>query len=73
MTLYTYDEIKAMSKERIKTELANSVYESAYILEALENIGKVRGNGHHMRQQLTELAEKLLNERWIDKDQDAVD
>jgi len=61
----TVGQLKEMSLEDAQGELSNSVYESCFMYEQLEHAGKVRGNGHHIMQELCEMATKLLADRWI--------
>lgn len=44
--------------------LSNRVYEATALFEQLEGAGLVRGNGHHMRQEVCQFACDLLKERW---------
>lgn len=57
-TIKTFDDAKV--------ELSNAVYEAARLLETLEYAGKIRGNGHHMRQEVARFAVDLLKERWVE-------
>ena len=50
-----------------KCKLSNAIYRAAIYFEKLEHEGKVQGNGHHMAQAVCEFAEKLLEDRWVDK------
>lgn len=62
----TQEEAKNMSLETAGNVLGNNIYEASAIYEIMEHAGRVRGNGHHIRQKLVEMAESLLKERWID-------
>ena len=55
-----------MTLEQAEAEITNAVYDAARIIEALEYKGKIRGNGHHIRQEIAGMAKKLMNERWIE-------
>ena len=65
---YTDEQLKAMDKESASAALANAVYTAALLLERLEAVGKVHGNGHHMAQKIATQAETLLHERWIEQE-----
>jgi hypothetical protein len=59
--------VRVMSLREAQVELSNRLYEAAQLVELLEYAGKVRGHGHHMRQQLCKAAEDLLAERWVEE------
>ena len=65
MKFYNDEDIKEMSLKTACNELGNEVFEGAGLIELLEGAGKIRGHGHTMRQKISQLAEKLLTERWI--------
>ena len=48
----------------IRIELENAVYKATRIIEDLEGQGKVIGNGHHIRQQISAFAVRMLISRW---------
>ena len=54
-----------MACDRAALTAANEAYEALHIFEDLEMAGKIRGNGHHMRQRIAEAAASLVRERWI--------
>ena len=62
-----------MAAERCETaedavvEIQNRVYEATALFERLEFLGKVRGNGHHIRQEAARLIGELMKERWEGK------
>jgi hypothetical protein len=58
-------DINRMDLSRAQSEIGNLVYESTFLFERLEHRGVLRGNGHHMRQEIAEAAGNLLKERWI--------
>ena len=66
------DELQNMTLIAAETELRKRVYGATRIIEELEykkssDGGKrIRGNGHHLRQDIAEFAVKLLRERWED-------
>jgi hypothetical protein len=57
--------INTMDLETACAEISNSVYATCLLFERLEDRGVLRGNGHHMAQQIAGEAEKLMKERWI--------
>ena len=59
------EQIAAEKAEAINM-IERSVYEACALFEQLELAGKVRGNGHHMAQNIAEQAGKLMQERWIE-------
>lgn len=67
MMNFTDEELLRMPLEKAKTELSNRIYDTARIIELLGGKGKVRGNGHHIRQNIAAYAENLLEEKWRDK------
>ena len=66
MREFTDEQLQAMTLEQAEAEITNAVYDAARIIEALEYKGKIRGNGHHIRQEIAGMAKKLMNERWIE-------
>ena len=60
--VYTDEELKKMSLKEARTAISNEVYSGSALFELLE--GKVRGNGHHIRQEVARYAQKLMEERW---------
>jgi len=67
MNYFTSEEIKNMDLNKAKNELSNAVYQATFLIEMLESVGKVRGNGHHIRQKLAKMVEDFLGERWINE------
>ncbi len=61
---FTDEELKEMSLEKAVTEITNQIYEATSIFEFLEHKGKITGNGHHMRQEVSKFAEGLMRSRW---------
>lgn len=45
-----------------ETDITNGIYSATELLERLEGAQLVLGNGHHMRQQLTQKMTELLQE-----------
>ena len=45
--------------------LMNKIYEASALMEQLELAGRINGNRHHMKQKLSQVAEKMLADRWI--------
>lgn len=64
------EELQAMTLEYATTEISKRVYKATGLIERLEfckasDGGKrIRGNGHHLRQEIAKFAEKLLKENW---------
>lgn len=62
--------LQAMTLEDASAEISNRVYDATRLIECLEfckaNDGgkRIRGNGHHIRQDISEFAVKLLKENW---------
>ena len=51
-----------------EAQLGNLIYAAAKVVESLQYAGKVRGNGHHARQKIAQLAVDELRSRWIGAD-----
>lgn len=66
MIHYTTEEAKEMSKETARAEISNAVYEACSLFERLEGCGKVIGNGHHIRQQISKFATDVFDKRYED-------
>lgn len=70
MKTYTDEQLQAMTLEDAIAEIGNRVYEATRLIECLEfckaNDGgkRIRGNGHHLRQEIAEFAKKLLKEHF---------
>lgn len=66
----TYTQLQSMTLEDACAEISKRVYEATRFIEYLEfceaNDGgkRIRGNGHHLRQQIAELSVKLLKDNW---------
>lgn len=56
--------------ESASATIKNEIYAAASFFEDLEDAGKIRGNGHHMRQHLAQDAADMLADRWIDRADD---
>lgn len=60
----------SMSLYEAKAELSARIYEATRMIEDLEHCRaesgarRIRGNGHHIRQQIVAFAADLLEERW---------
>lgn len=65
--LHTIEYLKTLTQSQIEAELSNTVYHASCIIEQLENMGLVYGNGHHAAQGIAEFAVKDLKSRWIQK------
>jgi hypothetical protein len=53
-----------ISLDEAKCRIENAVYKATDLYERLEGAKLVRGNGHHMRQKIAQMASDLLEERW---------
>lgn len=62
---FTDEQLAAMSLAEAECELSNRVYKAAIFFEHLEGKGKVRGNGHHMAQEICRQACEMLRGRWV--------
>lgn len=58
------DTPRILTLEQAEAELTEAVYASTRILEDLEHAGLVSGNGHHLRQEIAQLAVNKMRERW---------
>lgn len=61
---FTYP-VEKWTCEQACIAAANAAYQALGAFEDLENAGQVRGNGHHMRQQIAKEAADLVRERWV--------
>jgi len=61
----TVEDCKTMDLELASAEISNRVYEAALLFETLECAKRVRGNGHHLAQDVAGYAIALLKDRWI--------
>lgn len=70
MKNYTDEQLQSMSLDDASAEISNSVYEETRLIESLEfckakdGCKRIRGNGHHIRQEIAEFAVKLLKDNW---------
>ena len=55
---------EAMTLDQARNQLSDSVYQATKLVEALESVGKIVGNGHHIRRTLAKASSDLLAERW---------
>jgi hypothetical protein len=58
------EKLQHMTLDDAVSNLSNRVYDATRIVEELEYAGRVRGNGHHLRQEIAAFAVKLLREQW---------
>lgn len=71
-TNFTDEQIKNMTLEDAKHHIENAVYEATALFERLEyekcatgvKQTKIRGNGHHIRQEASKLVSGLMEKRW---------
>lgn len=63
---YEFDRnrLLSMTEDQAVNFIENAVYEAGALFERLEGVNKVRGNGHHMRQNIAAKAGELMRERW---------
>lgn len=59
--------LSTVTKELAISEIQNAVYQASHLFERLEGVGKIRGNGHHLMQEVASKAKELMEERWIDE------
>lgn len=70
MKNYSDEELQSMSLADASAKISNRVYAATGLIEQLEYCkskdgGKrIRGNGHHLRQEIAAFAAKLLKENW---------
>ena len=57
-----------MSLADARTEVSNAVYRATFLIESLENYGRIYGIGHHARQNIVAFAVEELEQRWIGED-----
>jgi hypothetical protein len=58
--------LDGMDKETLQSEVESDTYQGCVaIFEALEHLGKVSGNGHHMAQAVAEFAGDLFKKRAV--------
>lgn len=62
------DTSRDLTLDQAAASIGNTIYASSGIFEDLENSGHIRANGHHLRQQLAEYAQKLLRDTWVEPD-----
>ncbi len=62
-----------ISLEEAQRRIANAVYEATDIVERLEGAGLIWGNGHHIRQNLAQMASDTLKERWNEQESNKKD
>lgn len=58
------DRLLVMTEDQAVNFIENAVYEASALFERLEWVNKVRGNGHHIRQNIAAKAGELMRERW---------
>jgi hypothetical protein len=62
--LPTTEELSQMTLEDAENRLSNIIYEASKMVEQLENLGKVQGNGHHIRGYIAKYAQEQLRKYW---------
>lgn len=59
------EERSAEARSAAEAEMANAVYAaSVEIFERLESQGRIRGNGHHAAQKVSDFARDQITDRW---------
>ena len=72
MKNYTDEQLQSMTLEAASAEIGNRVYAATGLIEQLEfrkakDGGKrIRGNGHHIRQEIAAFAVKLIKYQWVE-------
>ena len=61
---YTEDELENMNLDTARDEVCGAIYEASGLFEILEGKGKIYGNGHHIRQELSRFAMQLMEDYW---------
>jgi hypothetical protein len=64
MSYFTKEQLNAMTKSQAIANIGNVIYEASSLFEQLEGYGKCIGNGHHIRQEVSEFAQKLMSDRF---------
>ena len=62
------EDYRTMCKDDLEAHLSKLVYEATQLFETLENMGRIRGNGHHARQNLANTAVAELKDRWVEEE-----
>lgn len=68
--LMTDEALQKMTLQDAEAELKNRVYDATRLIEELEykkasdGRKRIRGNGHHLRQEIAAFAVKLLRKQW---------
>lgn len=61
---YTDEELRGWDEETAHTNVTQAVYQALAIVERLELLGKIYGNGHHFRQSIATEAGNRLKSSW---------
>ncbi len=64
MSKLTREELSKMSDAEIERQLYSDIYEASQLIEKMEGLGRIFGNGHHARQKIAENAVEELKSRW---------
>lgn len=64
MRTLTTEEVAKMDKSALEAELSNRVYEAALLLEQMEHVGLIGGNGHHKAQRVAAYAVEQMTLSW---------
>lgn len=66
-SIYEDGKAKTVSVETAEVDVSNAAYAAVVgLFESLEHAGKIRGNGHHMAQEVAKHASDLVKSRWAE-------
>lgn len=66
--VYATERAKTVTMEQAEADVSNAAYAAVTgLFEGLEFAGRVRGNGHHMAQDVAKFASELVKKRWIEE------
>lgn len=58
------DYLKSLTAEQAAAIIADAVYQASHLLERLEGVGKIYGNGHHLMQRVATEARCQIYANW---------
>lgn len=64
-----FERLKTLPWKSLKAHVGNIIYQNTSILESLEYAGRLYGNGHHHRQQITQIVMEHMEEKRTCKDE----
>ena len=62
-----HERLKEISCDDFANEMSNHIYLATGKIEVMEHLNKIRGSGHHIRQEIAGFVSNLIKERWIGK------